>query len=207
MKRAAGGAVSYSFGAVYLDDSNATVYTFTGALGSNAANRTVWAMLIGTGSAVPTGVTIDGVSATKAYAFATTPSRSLWYVTGVTATTGDVVATYAASQSRCAALVFSTFNDTKTVAAAVAYDAAASVSGPATYHVLASLNYSANAFVAFKAKAAMDLKTVSGTWSVDVDSYASTTWSADSGASVGTVTSAENNGATAFRATVSAAIS
>lgn len=109
--------LTYRDAAVSGSDTNS--YTFSGrAIGTAGSKRHVVVCVSGSRSsgsaadAIPTAVTVGGISATKLEESAGTPSSiptgsSVWVALVPTGTTADVVATFANTNRRCGIVLFS----------------------------------------------------------------------------------------------------
>lgn len=98
-----GGGVVGTFQTATGDPANATTYTFTsqpiGAAG--ATRRVVVAVANRDIAAVPTSVTIGGVSATMDEGIASIGAVSIWSVVVPTGTTATIVVTYTSANTYC----------------------------------------------------------------------------------------------------------
>lgn len=126
--------MAFSYRNTYLDTVDRTNYTFSSCdLGTPGANRLVIVAVM-TGSANPSAVTVDGVSATRVIeSNAGDGAAELWQAATTANATGDIVVTVA-SALRCVIHVWAGYP-----ASATAVDSASAEVNPATTVVLTDL--------------------------------------------------------------------
>ena len=103
--RGGGNAASISYRANYSSTTDATSYTFASSDIGTATDRSIVVVAIHSRSASSSvsvsSVTIGGVSATQAVSIGTLFITQIWYATGVSGTTGDIVVTMNTTAERC----------------------------------------------------------------------------------------------------------
>lgn len=108
-----GTAASISYRANYSSTTDASSYTFTSADIGTATDRSIVVVAVhatrGSSFSV-SSVTIGGVSATQVISSGSTLVTSIWYASGVTGTTGNIVVTMSGATTRCLVGVYALYN-------------------------------------------------------------------------------------------------